>query len=153
LAKRVIVRTVLQQYWRLSRGLTMGAQAVVVDAQDRIMLIRQTYQPGWRFPGGGVERNETAEMALARELEEEVGVTLTGKPELFGLYANFQVFPSDHIALYVVRAWHQLRVPAPNYEIAEHGLFALDALPADMNPPTARRIAEIFGNGPREVMW
>ena len=148
-----IIGKVLQRYWRLSRGLTLGAQAAVIDADGRILLIRHTYHPGWHFPGGGVERMETAEAALARELDEEAGVTLTGKAELFGIYANFRLFPNDHVAVYVVRDWHQPHAPKPNYEIAEHAMFARDALPADINPPTARRIAEIFDGAPRDPMW
>jgi 8-oxo-dGTP pyrophosphatase MutT (NUDIX family) len=148
-----IIGKVLQRYWRLSRGLTLGAQGAVIDADGRILLIRHTYHPGWHFPGGGVERMETAEAALARELDEEAGVTLTGKAELFGIYANFRLFPNDHVAVYVVRDWHQTHAPKPNYEIAEHAMFARDALPADINPPTARRIAEIFDGVPRDPMW
>lgn len=149
----VIVAKLMQRYWRLSRGLTLGAQAAVIDPQDRVLLIRHTYQPGWRFPGGGVEHHETVEAALTREIEEEVGVELTGKPELFSIYANFSVFPNDHIALFLVRSWQQVRVPEPNYEIAEHGLFARDALPADISAGTARRLGEIFGGVPRQAMW
>ena len=148
-----IIGKVLQRYWRLSRGLTLGAQGAVIDADGRILLIRHTYHPGWHFPGGGVERMETAEAALARELDEEAGVTLTGKAELFGIYANFRLFPNDHVAVYVVRDWHQAHAPKPNYEIAEHAMFARDALPADINPPTSRRIAEIFDGVPRDPMW
>lgn len=151
--RRVIIGKLLQRYWRLSRGLTLGAQAAVIDAQDRILLIRHTYQPGWHFPGGGVERLETAEAALTRELEEEVGVALTAKPELFGIYANFRSFPNDHIALFIVRSWSQARVPEPNYEIAEQGMFARDALPANISSGTARRIGEIFEGTPRAPMW
>ena len=141
-SKRIVAK-LLQRYWRLSRGLTLGAQAVVIDADER----------GWRFPGGGVERGEPVETALARELDEEAGVVLKGKPELFGLYANFRIFPNDHVALFLVRNWHQTRVPQPNYEIAEHGFFRRDALPADMNAATTRRIGEIFSGTPRDHMW
>jgi ADP-ribose pyrophosphatase YjhB (NUDIX family) len=133
--------------------LTLGAQAAVIDTEGRILLIRHTYQPGWRFPGGGVERGETIEAALVRELDEEVGVALTGAPELFGVYSNAAVFPNDHVALFIVRSWRQTRLPEPNYEIAEQGLFARDALPADTSPGTARRIEEIFGSAQRSPMW
>ena len=44
-------------------------------------------------------------------------------------------------------------MPQPNYEIAEHGLFRRDALPADINAATARRIGEIFDGTPRDHMW
>jgi ADP-ribose pyrophosphatase YjhB (NUDIX family) len=148
-----ITGKILQRYWRLSRGLTLGAQGAVIDAEGRILLIRHTYHPGWHFPGGGVERMETVETALTRELDEEAGVELTGKPELFGVYANFRLFPNDHVALFLVRNWRQARAAKPNFEIAELAMFARDALPADINPSTARRIAEIFDGTPRDPMW
>jgi ADP-ribose pyrophosphatase YjhB (NUDIX family) len=153
LSRPPIVGKVLQRYWRLSRGLTMGVQGAVIDKDGRILLIRHTYRPGWHFPGGGVERMETVETALARELDEEACVAMHGKPELFGIYANFRLFPNDHVALFLVRDWQQARTPAPTFEIAEQGMFARDALPADINAPTARRIAEIFDGAPRAHDW
>jgi ADP-ribose pyrophosphatase YjhB (NUDIX family) len=141
------------RYWRLTRGLTLGAQGAVIDGEGRVLLVRHTYRPGWHFPGGGVERRETVEEALARELQEETGVLVTGKPELFGVYANFHVLPSDHVALFVVRQWQQPQVPPPSREIAEQGFFAKDALPREINESTQARIRELFDGGTRNPLW
>lgn len=150
--QRLVTRG-LQRYWRISRGLTLGAQGAVIDSDGRFLLIRHTYRPGWHFPGGGVEKSETVEVALARELGEEAGILIDQRPELFGVYSNFKVFPGDHIALYVIRHWRQPDPPRPNHEIAEHGFFSPDGLPAEIRPSTRQRIAEILGKAPPASAW
>jgi 8-oxo-dGTP pyrophosphatase MutT (NUDIX family) len=152
-ARRVILRRALQAYWRMSRSLTIGAQGLVLDCEGRVLLVRHTYRPGWHFPGGGVERNETTLEALTRELAEEAGVVIDEPPQLFAIYSNFVFFPSDHITLYVIRSWHQPEVPQPNREIAEVGLFALDALPEGTIGPVRRRLAEVVGGQAPAQEW
>lgn len=148
-----IVSKVFQRYWRFSRGLTMGAQGLVLTPDNKVLLIRHSYRPGWHFPGGGVERNESAHTALLRELAEEAGVIPEEEPELFGLYANFERFPGDHIALFVVRRWRQPAIPAPNAEIVEQALFPIDALPETMHVPARQRLAEVVKGVPRSKTW
>ena len=147
------IGAVLRPFWRLSRGLTLGTRGCIIDAGGKILLIRHGYQPGWHFPGGGVEWGETLEMALARELKEEAGVEMTGRPELHGVFANFAAFPGDHVAVFVVRQWQRSVEPAPNLEIAASGLFAPDAMPLDTTPSTRRRLSEILDRQPPSQQW
>ncbi|MBS0242603.1 MAG: NUDIX domain-containing protein [Proteobacteria bacterium] len=147
-----IIRRAMQRYWRWQRALTLGARGMVIDADGRFLLVRHTYSPGWIFPGGGVEYGETIGEALRRELAEEANITISGTPELFGVYSNWEIFRGDHVALYLIRDWHQSSMPAPNREIADIGFFAPAALPPDTTAGTRRRIAEVDG-GPRSETW
>lgn len=151
--KKTLMTRALQRYWRISRGLTLGAQGCILDCSQKVLLVRHTYRPGWHFPGGGVEKGESVFEALARELQEEAGVHLSDEPELYGLYSNSSFFPGDHIALFLVRNWHQPSVPLPNNEIAEQRFVAGDDLPAGISRPTRDRILEILQKKPRSQTW
>ena len=148
-----ITSRLMQRYWRWSRALTLGAQGLVVDQQRRVLLLRHGYRPGWHFPGGGVEFGESVGVTLIRELKEEAGITLLAEPRLLGIYNHHQQFRGDHIALFLVEAWQQPVVPAPNREIAEQGFFTLDRLPTGVTPGTRRRLAEVFEGAARARDW
>jgi ADP-ribose pyrophosphatase YjhB (NUDIX family) len=137
----------------MRRGMTLGAQGAVIDPGNRVLLVRHSYRPGWFFPGGGVEWGETLKTALARELAEEVGVTLTEPALLHGMFANFTSFPGDHIALFVVRHWHRRDGYVQRGEIAEAGMFSRDALPDATDAGTRLRLAEILDGGERNPHW
>jgi ADP-ribose pyrophosphatase YjhB (NUDIX family) len=139
--------------WRMRRGMTLGAQGAVIDDEDRVLLVRHGYRPGWWFPGGGVEWGETIETALERELAEEVGVTLTGPAGLHGIFSNNASFPGDHIAVFVVRQWERPADYWKRGEIAEARMFARDDLPELTDPGTRRRIAEILDAAPLNPLW
>jgi 8-oxo-dGTP diphosphatase len=55
--------------------------AALIVRDDKILICQRTrHQPmplKWEFPGGKVEPDESAEAALVRELEEELGIRAT----------------------------------------------------------------------------
>ncbi|MBL7490727.1 NUDIX hydrolase [Frankia sp. AgB1.9] len=52
----------------------MAAAVVLVDDDDRVLLVRPTYRPGWDLPGGVVEQDESPHTAARRELFEELSL-------------------------------------------------------------------------------
>ncbi len=131
----------------------MGAQGIVLDAERRVLLIEHGYRPGWHFPGGGVEWGETVEDALRRELQEEAGVSLTGPPRLHGIFTNFDKFPGDHIAVFIVEQWRRPVVPKANLEVKASGFFGRDSLPAGIAAGSQRRLREIFDGVAVSPRW
>jgi ADP-ribose pyrophosphatase YjhB (NUDIX family) len=144
-------RLMLHPWFRVTRAVTLGVRAVVRDAEGRVLLVRHRYAPGWFLPGGGVERGETVWQALARELAEEAGVEQLEPARLHGLFANFERFPGDHVAVFVVEHWR--REPAVSLEIAEARLFPHASLPDGASGGTRRRIAEVFADAPIGADW
>jgi ADP-ribose pyrophosphatase YjhB (NUDIX family) len=147
------LNALIRPIWRMRRGLTLGAQGAVIDGEGRVLLVRHSYRPGWWFPGGGVEWGETLETALGRELEEEVGVRVTGAPVLHGVFANFASFPGDHIAVFVVRQFERQGNYRKRGEIAEAAMFERGSLPQSINPGTAVRLEEILDETPIRTIW
>ena len=147
------LRKVFHLYFRFARGMTLGVRAVVLDADNRVFLVKHTYVSGWYLPGGGVEVGQSFREAMVRELMEEGRIEVLGEPALLGVYLNSHVSPRDHVAVYVVREFRQDRAPAPNREIAETGFFALDALPHDTTEGTRLRLAEVLHGRPVGTTW
>ena len=146
------VRPAVQGWARWRRGLTLGVRGVVTDTEGRVLLIEHTYTPGWYLPGGGVERGETLETALARELLEEAGVVMDARPKLLSSHDNGKGFPGDHVLIYRIGAWRAVEATQRG-EILNRGWFAPDALPEDTTPATRRRIAEVFGGAEPDPLW
>ena len=148
-----LLRRIFHAYFLVVRGMTLGVRAVVLDAENRVFLVRHSYVTGWYLPGGGVDFGETMEQAMRRELKEAGEIDLTGDAMLHGIFLNSHVSRRDHVAVYVVRQFRQDRPPEPNREIVECGFFAITALPDGTTPGTRLRIAEVLDGKPVIATW
>ena len=148
-----LLRWAFHLYWRFARGMTLGVRAVVLDANERVFLVKHSYVAGWHLPGGGVEVGETVRDALRRELAEEGRIELLSEPTLHGLFFNGHVSRRDHVAVYLIKHFRQDRFPEPNREIVACGFFEPGALPADTTEGTRLRIAEMLGGKAPIATW
>lgn len=133
--------------------LTMGVRIMVFGPEDTVLLVKHTYTPGWHFPGGAVDPQETMAEAALRELREEALVVSKVEPELFGIYLNLTENKSDHIALYVAKDWVSEPGKARPLEIAEAKFFPARDLPKGTTGGTRRRLAEYLDGGSKSQRW
>jgi 8-oxo-dGTP diphosphatase len=66
----------LNAFYRELPRRYLGAGALITDEDDRILVAEPTYKETWEIPGGLVEAREAPRMACARELREELGLTI-----------------------------------------------------------------------------
>ncbi len=74
--------------------------AAVIERSDRRLLIGQrrrndTSPLKWEFPGGKVREGESPQVALARELQEELGVTLAKSLEIGRVRHRYAETPDE----------------------------------------------------------
>ena len=72
-----------------------GVRALVIDTEDRVLLVRFELPGGdyWTAPGGGIESGESDHAALERELAEETG--LVGPTIGPLLWSRLETFPNE----------------------------------------------------------
>lgn len=100
----------------------------------------------WEFPGGKVEPLESPEVALVRELDEELGIVTAQSclaPCGFASYA----YADFHLILlaFAIRKWRGTARPREGQRlqwVRVNELFALDMPPADR--PLIGQIASIL---------
>lgn len=95
----------------MQKNPTMIVVAAALVDHDRRVLLQQR-APGrsmaglWEFPGGKVETGELPEIALARELHEELGIGVAAADLMPACFASAPVGAIHMILLlYICRAW------------------------------------------------
>lgn len=126
----------LQAGWFVRRPRTLGAHALALTPERKLILVRHRYARGWRVPGGGRRADESAEEAGLRELREEIGMTAHGRVRLAGELEHKVNFKRDLASLLIVEDVRYR--PKWSWEIEQVGEFPIDELPADTTQLTRR---------------
>lgn len=77
-------------------GVSKFAVGAGIESEGRLLLVRRV--PGdflggqYEFPGGGVDKKETLEEALRREVKEEVGLIVD---KITGIFKGFDYVSDD----------------------------------------------------------
>ncbi|MEY4249237.1 MAG: hypothetical protein RJA87_870 [Pseudomonadota bacterium] len=91
-------------------NIVLVVACALVDVDGRVLICKRPQGKSlaglWEFPGGKVEAGETPEAALIREMDEELGITITQSclaPFVFAshTYETFHLM----MPLYLCRRW------------------------------------------------
>ena len=138
----------LRQYIGHRPILMVGAAILVVDGNNRLLMMRRSDSGCWGIPGGSVEPGEVVESAAERETAEEANLEVV-EMSLFGVFSGpelFYEYPNGDevynvIIVYLSRDWHgEVKL---NDEHTEWRWFTANEIPEDVSPPI-RPVIEQF---------
>ncbi|WP_077072645.1 (deoxy)nucleoside triphosphate pyrophosphohydrolase [Mailhella massiliensis] len=130
--------------------VTKEVMGAVFFEQGRILVMRRapfmSCAGSWEFPGGKLEKGESHEQCLARELREELGI----EAQIGGFLtenSHEYDFGTVHLCVYRVLSWTgdmALTVHDDMRWVPLHELAVFPGLlPADV--PVARKLEKILG--------
>jgi len=105
-----------------ARPILLVAAVALVDIDGRVLISRRPegkhLEGLWEFPGGKIHDGETPEMALIREMREELAID-TAESCLAPLTFASHSYPDFHLLmpLYVCRRWKGTVTPLEGQEL------------------------------------
>jgi 8-oxo-dGTP pyrophosphatase MutT (NUDIX family) len=121
--------------------LMVGSTVLVLDAQNRLLMMKRSDSSNWGVPGGAMELGETTEETARRELLEETGLEVD-ELTLFGVFSGKELYyrylsGEEVYNVSIVYLAHDIHETVQLFD-GEHydfQYFNLTQLPANVSPP------------------
>lgn len=104
---------------------TVGVVGVVLNEQQQVLLVEHAFHPRrpWGLPGGWIGFNEDPETGIARELREELALSVTIRGNLLARRTQF-----NHLDIaFLCEATSE--IGDLNYELLGYEWYRIDELP------------------------
>lgn len=129
-----------------------GVSAVVLDANDRVLLTRRKDNGRWAIVSGILEPGEEPGPAALREIREEAGVDAE-LVRLTSVDVTEQItYPNGDVAQYLDITFLARHISGEARVADDENLavewFAVDAVPEDLTETSRLRIAKALSNSP-----
>lgn len=130
----------LRQYIGHAPVLVVGAAVLIMDNENRLLLMKRSDSGCWGPPGGVVEPGEYVEDAAKRETLEETGLHIRSM-DLFGVFSGpdlYYKYPNGDEVYNVTIVYLSRDLSGDihlNGEHTEWSWFAAADIPDDLSPP------------------
>ena len=108
---------------KLGGASTGGTMCIVVDEQDRLLLVKSSYRRLWSFPGGFLDPGEDPLLGAEREVLEETGMSVRHTT-----LVRVRPRKSHTDYLYIAKA-HEQGTATTAWEIGATGWFPIERIP------------------------
>lgn len=143
-----ITHPFVRLYWEIFKPKTYGARAILLN-EANILLVKNINVNHWSLPGGKIDKGETPEECLLRELKEELSLSIEKIDCKLGEYISNNEGKRDTVYIFVAKLLSSTF--QKQWELEDAQWFPLSNLPDNISSATSRRISE-FQNGSRNLV-
>jgi len=133
--------------------ILVGSAILILDQNDRLLLLRRTDNQCWGISGGAMEPGENLADTARRETREETGLEI-GEMSFFEVFSGpdqHYIYPNGDEVYNVIVVYLSkdvsgiLRIDPVEHTKADY--FDLKSLPTNLSPPIIPVIEKLIQNG------
>jgi 8-oxo-dGTP diphosphatase len=125
----------------MKQEYSVGAFAIILDGQKRVLLCHRCDHDLWNLPGGGLEFNEAPWECVVREVKEEIGLDVEVE-RLAGIYSKRN--QNDIVFSFVCKIIGGKTMLTDEADQIEY--FSIEQIPKNTVPKQVERIRDVLAD-------